>query len=674
MSNPKIPLKNPRALVWLVLLGAGLWLGQHLFGEAFMAWPSLGEPPWIGVAASLVAVATLLLARQEGDEVLLMENGPVRRSLRVLAWLEPFLVHWREVVLGLTAALGIFVLWQIPRLILPNDSFVGVSVLWALSCGLYLTAVAPSFDLTNWQAWLKRSQGLILLVCGILLCALFLRVWHIESLPFTLSGDESAQGLEAIRVLKGNLTNPFATGWLGVPTMSFFFNSLSIHWLGQTIFALRLPWAFVGTITVLFTFLLVQQLKGTRMALVTAVLLAVYHYHIHYSRLGSNQVADPLFLAASLYFLYRGLDQDQLFDWALAGSIAGLAFYFYAGARLTVIVLLAVLAYDFLGAPRTFWRKRGWGVLTAVGGFLVFAGPMIQYAIRFPSEFNARLNVVGIIQSGWLEREVVIRGQSTAAILFDQFCRAFLAFNYYPDRTVWYGLREPLLNPIWGMMFLVGLLYSTLRLVGPGHDKRLAPMVAWWWGGMILGGMLTESPPSSQRLITLAVPVCFFLCLTLWELVHLLRKTFWGVSVDFWLGIGVLAFATYSITLYFSDYTPRHIYGGPHAELATTIAPELNELKKDHRIVFVGAPIMYWGFATLPYLVPQADAGDVIEPLTTIDTLDYLSPNKGVVFIVLPERLGELNAIRAAFPKGQEESIHSSADDRTMAVLYVVDP
>jgi 4-amino-4-deoxy-L-arabinose transferase-like glycosyltransferase len=511
-------------------------------------------------------------------------------------------------------------------------------------------------------------------VGGVALLALLLRLWQLHVLPYTLSGDEASQGLEAVRVIEREIRNPFTTGWLGVPTMSFFFNSLTIRLFGADVLGLRLPWVFVGTATVLITFVLVKRLKGVTLALVVMALLATYHYHIHYSRLGSNQIADPMFLALSLLLLYRGLDRRNWLDWALCGVVAGLAFYFYAGARLTPVVITAVLGYLFIRNPRQFWREHGVGLLVAAAAFIITAGPMIQYAVRFPDDFNARINQVGIIQSGWLEREVELRGESVGAILFDQFQRAALAFNYYPDRTVWYGLRQPLLDPFFGAIFLLGLIYGTLRLIGREADVRLAPMVAWWWGGMILGGMLTESPPSSQRLITLAVPTCFFIGLILWEIGQLGRQGFaWFPQRPFLL-LSVMAFASISLTTYFIDYTPQRISGGPHAGLATEIAPRLNELSADHTFYFIGAPAMYWGFATLPYLVPDAEAEDILEPLTTPIDPDYSQPGRGEVYIFLPARLDELAHVQTTFPRGQIEDFYSVVDGSLMATLYIVPP
>jgi 4-amino-4-deoxy-L-arabinose transferase-like glycosyltransferase len=503
---------------------------------------------------------------------------------------------------------------------------------------------------------------------------LLLRLWSVGTLPFTLGGDEASQGLEALRVVNGNLRNPFTTGWLGVPTMSFFYNSLSIRFLGSTIFALRLPWVIVGTITVLTTFLLVRQLLGTRLALVTAIIIATYHYHIHYSRLGSNQVADPLFLSLALYFLYRALDRRNLFDWALMGSVSGLAFYVYAGARLTPVVIIVVLAYLFVLNPRRFWQENHQGIFVGVVAFLIVAAPMLQYAARFPDDFNARINQIGIIQSGWLAREVEILEVPTWRILLDQFRRAALAFNYYSDRTTWYGLRGPLLDPLFGGLFLLGLFYGIMQMFDRRVGSRIAPMMAWWWGGVLLGGMLTESPPSSQRLITLTVPVSFFIAYALWELVQLAGQALRRWLNDPLLVIGTLLFAYISLTTYFVNYTPQRIYGGRNAEMATAIAPLLNEWKQDHRFYFVGAPWMYWEFATLPYLVSDADAADILQPMTNLASSKLLLQDKGAVFIVIPPRMAELDLLMQAFQGGERLDVFSPVDSRHMVTLYEIPP
>ena len=671
MNETPNPIKSGRAAIGLLIIIFSSLVGGVLLWDAVQAGTDK-PPPW-HVLLMVVPVAIGLWASQDGHtQVGGLSGWWLGRSL-VIVW--RFVWRYRQgVALGCCVLCAGYALLQIPMLE-ETDSYRWVTVAWGLSFLFYLWGVVPDWLMRRW-GWLVgegEQRRLILMTVAVGVLACLLRVWRVGELPFTLGGDEASQGLEAIQVIEGVLRNPFGTGWLGVPTMSFFYNSLTIRLFGQTVLGLRFAWVVVGSLTVVVAFLLGCRLKGTVFGLVAALLLATYHYHIHFSRLGSNQIADPFFLTLALFFLYRGLDRRDLVDWALAGGVTGLAFYFYAGARLTPVILVAVLGYLCLHSPRRFWREHYLGVLVMVGAFLVVCGPMIQYAVRFPDDFNARLNMVGIYQSGWLADEVALTGKSQMAVLFDQFQRSFLAFNYYPDRTVWYGLRQPLLDPLFGFLFLVGVLYGTMRLWGRGAEVRLASMVAWWWGGVLLGGMLTESPPSSQRLVTLSVPVCFLLAWMLLELAQVMQRALQGVRIHVVLGVGVVLFAVISLHTYFVVHLPQRIYGGGHAELATVIAPTLRDLAPDHQVYFAGIPRMYWGFATLPYLAPRAEGYDVegfIEPVED----DLVSRERGAVFVFLPERKGELLAVEKGYPGGEEQRFYSPVDGHLLVVLYIVPP
>lgn len=679
MNEPDEPKQGARWLAGLALAGVlvGLLVARHWFGRALagQAQELSSLPALFGVALALFA---LLVAARTLPK---LDWGEGVEGKRPFSWPSFLRRYGRHLALASSVMLTYFLLWRLLR-IWPTESYTAVFLLWVAAGGLYLVAFAPRDSLPrDWHGWLRENRPLLLGVLGLTIFAFLLRVWQVGTLPYTLAGDEASQGLEAIRVLNGSLRNPFSTGWLGVPTMSFYFNSWSIALFGPTVFGLRFPWTLVGTATVVVTFFLVRRLVGLPLGLATAVILATYHYHIHYSRLGSNQVADPFFIALALLFLYRGLDQRSDLDWALSGTIAGLGLYFYAGARLTPIVMLAVLAYLFLRQPRQFWADYWRGFLVSFGAFIIIAAPMIQYAIRFPNDFNARMNQVGIIQSGWLAQEMILRDSGPLPILWEQFQRAALAFNYYSDRTVWYGLPEPLLSPGWGVLFLVGMGYALFSLIGRAGEPRYAPLVAWWWGGMLLGGMLTESPPSSQRLITLAVPVSFFLALAIWQIVRLAAAVWGERTWPNWLAYGLLTavvtlFALGSLRTYFVEYTPQRIYGGPNAAMATEVAPTLRTYSPDHYFYFVGAPWMYWGFATLPYLVPGAVAQDVGEMALDVATAVSLAPppGKGAVYIFHTQRLSELDVVAEAFPNGRRENVFSPVDGRLMTSLYIVPP
>lgn len=565
------------------------------------------------------------------------------------------------------------IVWlMLPALYLTDD-FTLVTLLWLASFALFAVAVVPARPRAKINLRLARLP-IVFAIAGIVFLALALRVWNIGTIPFTLGGDEASQGLESLRVLRGEIRSPFVTGWYSVPTMSFFFNALTLSWLGADMTALRLPWALVGTASVVSTFALTTRLAGLRIAFLTTGFLAVYHYHIHYSRLGSNQIADPVFVSLAFFFFYRALSRRRTLDWLMVGVACAGSLYFYAGARLTLILIAVVIAYEFLHDRARFWRVHRIGLLVALGAFFIIAAPILQFAFIYPDEFNARINQIGILQSGWLEREIDLRDASALSILWDQFIRAALAFNYYPDRTVWYGLRTPLLDPIFGALFLLGLGYATVRALTPPAERKFFPMVAWWWSAMILGGVLTESPPSSQRLVTLTVPVCFFIALALGRVLRLARQAIARAPVNFSAFVTVLLFAFLSLKTYFGDYTPQRIYGSSRAELATMLAPTLNDLKATHRFYFVGAPFMYWGFATIPFLAPGADGIDVEHPLTAPPPGDLIPAGRSAMFIVLQERIAELELIKETFPRGEAIEIHTPSNGQILATLYIVPP
>ncbi|NJN16660.1 MAG: hypothetical protein HC822_10500 [Oscillochloris sp.] len=428
----------------------------------------------------------------------------------------------------------------------------------------------------------------------------------------------------------------------------------------------------VGTLTVLTTYLLMSRLAGRMFGLATAALLAAFHYHIHFSRLGSNQVADALFAGLALLFLFRGYDRRSPLFWTLSGVVLGASQFFYAGARFAAVLVAVVTLVLFLRDGRRFWREQWVGVALLAGALLISGAPMIQYALRFPDDYNARLNEVGIIQSGWLEREQEIRGQDALPILFDQFQRAVLAYNAYPDRTVWYGIPRPYFTLIPGTLFILGIGYAGLNL----FNRRIFPLVAWWGGAILMGGMLTESPPSSQRLVTTAVPAMALLVLAL----MLIVQGLWRAIGSRGMQIPALALAAATVLIgfgsaryYFVEYTPLRVYGNMNAVVATELADYANRaVGPEGRLYFFGPPRMYVDFGTIPYLAPQVAGVSIVEPLARPPGPELVSADKDAVFVFLPEREGELAQVRQAYPDGDYTLVPSPIDGAPLFSVYTV--
>ena len=80
-----------------------------------------------------------------------------------------------------------------------------------------------------------------------------------------------------------------------------------------------------------------------------------FHYHVHFSRLSSNQIAYSLTVVVVLYALDRSLHERRALDALIAGLAIGLSQYFSFAGR---IIPLVAIAYVLLSLVEKHWSGR----------------------------------------------------------------------------------------------------------------------------------------------------------------------------------------------------------------------------------------------------------------------------------------------------------------------------
>lgn len=633
------------------------------------------EYVWDGLVFHLLAVVCFLLAWHQSTAHIGHRRVARGWSLQLSTWIRERPIPATLLFLGLFLTYVALVFGQ-GRLW--NQSTGDVVTIWVLGVGAVVAAALwpaswPTHLLADWKAGLRsigRETWLeVATVAGLTVLALTLRTTALGSVPYSVGGDEAWHGLLARQVLQGKLRNPFVMGYMSMPTFFYWPLSWFLWLVGDSVIGLRLPAALVGTLTVPILYLFARGLWGRRVATLGALFLATYDYHIHYSRLGANNVWDALFVLLTLWALDRGLAASdgvkQARSFLLAGLAMGLSVYFYTGARL--LPLLAAVYLAFLWAKRCFPSRRSestpglnWRlVLLMALAFLVMAGPMLSYALSHPDDWNARINQVGIVQSGWLAREPGLTGKSTWQILGEQFLRAAGAFHVFPDRTRWYGAERPLLDFLAGIFALFGMAWALVRW----RDRRYFLILIWFWSVVISGGMLTESPPSSQRLVIAIPAVALLVAFGLEQSVRLARRllSFHRRWENVTLGLLALILAISSVRFYFIEYTPARVYGTANGETATMMGYYLDELGGNYEVYLFGAPRIYWSFGTMAFLAPGVSGQDVVEPLRAPP--DFVDEGRDAVFLFLPERSGELIWVQQAYPAGQVREFRDAADE-----------
>lgn len=676
--------KERRVTAMLLLMAA---LGLAVVGQFYFF--QRPEYLWDGVLLYGLALACFLLAwrlsrPREGSIA-----SPKRSALGAWIQAHPFPAALLAVGLLLSFAASMLVRdrqW--------DSSTADVVLLWGLGSGaVALAGLWPSrwtgYPWREWPIRLRRVERQIWLEVAALAVltsiAFALRAVNLDGVPYTLGGDEAWHGLLARQVLSGELRNPFIMGYMSMPTFFYWPVSWSLWLVGDTVVGLRTPAVLVGTLTVPVLFFLVRDLWGKRTAFLAAGFLTAYDYHIHYSRLGANNVWDPLFVTLVLWLVNRGLAQSlarkdgsglvggqgsyRALIWA--GLAMGLSAYFYTGARLLPVLVIVYLGFIWFqqctsrAESSRRWRLPWRSLLLLVLAFLIVGGPILSFAMSHPDEWNARINQVGILQSGWLEREPELTGKSTAQILVEQFLRAVGAFHVYPDRTMWYGAERPLLGFVAGIFALLGMGWALVHW----RERRYFLILIWFWSVVISGGMLTESPPSSQRLVIAIPAVALFVASGVEQVVRLLWRLLnldhrWREAT---MGFLVLLMAVGSVAYYFVEFTPSHRYGTDNGYTATLIGRYLRTQDEDVYVYLFGAPRIYWNFGTMEFLAPSVEGQDVIEPLQgppdIVDGEAAAAPgatSRSVMFVFLPERIGELELVRQALPGGRLQEVHDA--------------
>ncbi|MFO7917422.1 MAG: glycosyltransferase family 39 protein [Anaerolineae bacterium] len=564
--------------------------------------------------------------------------------------------------------------WRVPLLVLslglvsyvafaanaepPPGSYVPLLLLWGAGIFVFVSLFIPRV-----RTWHSPDSRTLILLGGLGLVALLLRAWRMEYIPANFGGDEGTQGMAAVDVLEGELKNPFRTGWYAVPTMSFFVQALSLRLFGDNVAGLRMISAIVGALTVPFTFLILRDFFGFRIGLMGALLLAFGHYHLHFSRLGSNQIADALFAVLMFYFLNRALSSGRDRDFVLTGLVLGGSLYGYFGAKAAGVIMVCYLGTLLLG-EEDFWRRYRRGLFFLTLCALLVALPLLFYYREHPGDIRSRYNQVGIFPSGWLAQEQEVTGKGMGQLLWQQFWKSILAFNSTRDPTFWYRAQIPLLDFISGIFFVLGFVWTTLRC----RDRRYRLLTLWFWMAIIIGWMLTEDPPSSQRMLIVTPVVAGMVAIGIDRLLILLREFFpeSGHVENWFLVIVLLGSIVLNIRYYFAEYTPSRVYGNPTAEIGTVLGRYLDRLEDGIVYHFYAPPRMYAGFGTLRFLARDVQGIDV-PPLDEGAPPGEPRPD---LIVVLKEREADLATIQAGYPGGRLRAFYSTGDHRLMFWIY----
>jgi hypothetical protein len=324
-----------------------------------------------------------------------------------------------------------------------------------------------------------------IVVLLLILAAFFLRTYNLSTVPPGLYYDEAAHGLDALHIWQGQILLYFPTGAGHEPLFTYLVAGF-VRLLDNTIWAIRLPAAMLGTLAVSATFALGRRLVGPLPALLGAGLVAVTFWTVALSRMGYRANTLPVLFPLWLLSFWHCRNRRELAPYLVSGLLLGLTQYTYTATRFIPLLVL-LLAFD--------WRKTldRRGLLIGAGVALLVALPLGWAILNAPEMGGHRIRQAAL----WNRPE-------PWSLLWLQVRDHLLMFGIRGD-PLWIHnlpLRPPVALPI-AVLFVAGVVTGWRMAAQRALVWAVAVMV---WPG-ILAVSNNPAPPDHLRVLVLAAPI-----------------------------------------------------------------------------------------------------------------------------------------------------------------------
>jgi 4-amino-4-deoxy-L-arabinose transferase-like glycosyltransferase len=475
----------------------------------------------------------------------------------------------------------------------------------------------------------------------LMLLALLVRIWRLDSYPPFFHGDEGEMGMLALGILTGSdRLSPFAVRWLGHPTMFHYWQALTMAIFGRNEVGLRMLSALTGTASVGALYWLMRQQFGRVVALAGAMLMAVSHLHVQYSRLAINNIQSSFFAILVVALLGWARARRSPLIYTLAGLACGYSLYFYPGSRIIVFVSAAILLYALVKKTVTF-RSMAFFWLAV---WLVVA-PLAAFYTHHPREFSTRVQDVFLFTDRNIRHTLAgkpMTFENLVGLLPFQLVRNLLFFVNKGDGSAFYFQDIPAFDRITVVLFWLGMITALIGARGFGEFSLLV----WFWLTILVGGVLTNDAPNAPRLL-MAVPAVFaFGGLFVQRVVGLAKEAMgrYAIPLALLLAVPIIALLLRNNYQIYMTYVPRAPGSG-----ILRLCQQMRQEATEYKTYLFGLPHLSVNYGTVRFIARDAERVDVRGPqdYSNLDT-----STKGALFIALPQRVEELEAVRELYPGG----------------------
>jgi len=558
------------------------------------------------------------------------------------------------------SALGIALLFSLGASLASGDALIArepllAKILWCLAIGILIWIGIAG------QEPLKLKTQEVVAITLIAFAALLTRLYRLSQGPPMLSGDEANFARTALEFINGTRTNIFNVGWFSFPSFYSFLQSFPLRFLPREPYTIRLSSVLAGTLTVISTYLYAKLAFGKRVATASAVVLAFLGYHIHFSRLGWNNIWDGLFAVLLALLLSQAWRSNRPAAYVLPGIALGLAQYFYVGSRV-FILLIPVWGLLILKVDQTRARFRIQGLAILAISTTVVVLPLALFFVRHPLEFLAPMARISLF-GRWWTLQTVHYGDPGWLVISEQVLKALLGFVTVPLTSIYAG--QPILNPPLAALFLIGLVVLI--------KQRKEPDSLWlglWLLGVVMAVIFSDKPPAGQRYVLSSGAVAIVTAIGFNAVLSWIPRTVKNRTVIVKIFACLfLASALWQTYHYFVIYPTRDALIDFNGLTVVEVANSLQELEVQKAYFFVSPRMALASQEVIRFLTPTLSGEDIAhESHWQVEIPD---PDE-YAFVFLPERESALDTVRACIPRGATHRI-TAPGGYLLSVIYIVD-
>jgi 4-amino-4-deoxy-L-arabinose transferase-like glycosyltransferase len=457
----------------------------------------------------------------------------------------------------------------------------------------------------GWAKALLRGEIFNWSILFILILAAFLRFYQLADYP-ALNPDEAALGYNAYSLLETGKDEHGASWPLHFKSFGdykpggYVYLALPfVKILGLTPLAVRLPNLIFSLLSIYYIYrLILLGTKNTRLATISALLLAISPWHIHFSRgAWESQTALSLTIIATYYFLFSlQTKKTNLSKFTLSLVLFAFSLYFYHSARIYAPLLgITLVLFNF----KKLWPQRQKLTKPLILAFLICLPVTISF---LKTGGSVRFSGVGITADQgplWRTNELINHHQGNILLVrlhHNKFISYTLSWaqkylSHFEGNFLFVNGDEVPRSkvPEMGQMYSFEVVLLLLGLALAFFTKKKKPfdyfMLVWLFIAP-LASSLTFQTPSALRSLPLVVPLLYFTAQGLKFLLGSPIRAGWA-NAPLRAGIFLLYIFTfiYYLDAYFVHWQKRYPYANNYG--FKNLVAYTESVKEDYHQIYI---------------------------------------------------------------------------------------